>query len=729
MSTAQPPVEEGGSLGTFGGVFTPTLLTILGVIMYLRLGWVIGNGGLLGGLAVILLAVGITTATGLSLSSIATNTRLGVGGPYAIISRSLGLEIGGSVGVPLFISQALAVAMYIFGFREGWLWLFPGHPPLAVDLLTFALVTGIAYVSAAFAFKIQYAVMVVIGISVVLILASPAGWSGGEVVLLGDWRGSLEDGFAGTTFWGVFAVFFPAATGVMAGANMSGDLRDPRRSIPRGTLWAIGLSTLIYLALAVWAARAGTPEELTSSYTFLIDKSLWGPGVLLGLLGATLSSALSSLVGAPRILVALIRDRVLPDVGGLTQLSAGGEPRRALLASALLALGALLLRDLNVIAPLLSMFFLIAYCVINVVVFIESSLGLQSYRPTLRIPRVVPLLGAVGCVFAMFIVNPTVSLIAVGLVIGLYAFILKRGLTGEGDSRSGIFSAMAEWAATRATELEQGNPRAWKPNLLVPVVDPSGVRGDFHLLRGLIHPEGSLKLLGVATEDSVASVSARTEAVVREFRKEQLLASWSVIDSTDLRTGVVAGLQALRSAFFRPNVLFLDRAGLDDDALSSLWSASRRVSTGLVLLVRHPLAGLGKRSVIHLWIPRAVLGSTVQEGLDRAGLHLAVLLSLRLHRTWGAELRLVMAVSGADEVAASERWLADLVDRARIPASAQRTVIDGDLAAAVDILPQSDLDVMHLPQAPDLDYIREQVSVTRSACLFIGDSGHENALV
>ncbi len=439
-------------LGTFGGVFTPTLLTILGVIMYLRLGWVVGNGGLLGALLVIGLAIGITAATGLSLSSIATNTRLGAGGPYAIISRSLGIEVGGSVGVPLFVSQALAVAMYIFGFREGCLWLagslgwvLPSWAPLLIDLVTFGLVFGIAYVSAQFAFRVQYVIMGVIFLSLVLVLGSSAGWdTSREILWVGDWRGSPEDGFAGTTFWVVFAVFFPAATGVMAGANMSGDLENPRRSIPLGTLAAVALSTVIYVVLAVWLARAGTAEQLTSNYTFLIDASLWGPGVLAGLLGATLSSALASLVGAPRILLALVQDKVVPDVGGIGQVTTAGEPRRAMIASGGLVLAALLLRDLNAIAPLLSMFFLITYFVINLVVLVESSLGLQSYRPTLRVPRVVPALGAVGCVFAMFIVNPTVSLVAVGVTFALYAMILRRGVSSTDDSRSGIFSAVAE---------------------------------------------------------------------------------------------------------------------------------------------------------------------------------------------------------------------------------------------------------------------------------------------
>ncbi len=258
MSDPRPPGQAAPKLfGTFAGVFTPTLLTILGVIMYLRLPWTVGNAGLLGGILIILLANAITAATGLSLSSIATNTRMGAGGPYAITSRSLGFEIGGSIGVPLYLSQALAVAMYIFGFREGWLWIFPAHPPLLVDLAIFAVVLVIAYLSAGLAFKIQYLVMVVIAVSLVLVFGNLEVWgeTGVAPTWWGDYRGSPETDFSGTNFWAVFAVFFPAATGIMAGANMSGELRDPRRAIPVGTLAAIGLSLVIYVALAF-----GSPE-------------------------------------------------------------------------------------------------------------------------------------------------------------------------------------------------------------------------------------------------------------------------------------------------------------------------------------------------------------------------------------------------------------------------------------------------------------------------------------
>ena len=156
-----PPTLRDKKYGTFG-VFTPTLLSILGVIMYLRTGWVVGNAGLIGGVLIIGLAFAITTATALSMSSITTNIRIGAGGAYSIISQSLGLEVGGSLGIPLYLSQALAVTMYIFGFREGWLWAFPTHPALLVDLGVFVLIFAIAYVSAGLAFQVQYGILAVI---------------------------------------------------------------------------------------------------------------------------------------------------------------------------------------------------------------------------------------------------------------------------------------------------------------------------------------------------------------------------------------------------------------------------------------------------------------------------------------------------------------------------------------------------------------------------------------
>ena len=152
--------------GVFGGVFTPNVLTILGIIMYLRLGWVVGNAGILGAIAIILIAKSISFCTALSMSSITTNIKIGAGGAYSIISRSLGLEAGGSIGIPFYISLMLSAALYIMGFTEGWLRIFPDHSPMLVTYSAWAVLLLISYISAHFAIRVQYIILVIVGISI-----------------------------------------------------------------------------------------------------------------------------------------------------------------------------------------------------------------------------------------------------------------------------------------------------------------------------------------------------------------------------------------------------------------------------------------------------------------------------------------------------------------------------------------------------------------------------------
>ena len=175
-------------------------------------------------------------------------------------------------------------------------------------------------------------------LSLISIFSSSITWE-----TTGTWQDWGD--FPNTNFWGVFAVFFPATTGIMSGVNMSGELKNSRKNIPIGTLSAIGLSTIVYIILCWWVARAASPQELINNYTILIEKSRWQPLVLMGLLAATFSASLSSLVSAPRILMALAKDGVIPWGNSLAKLSKNGEPRRALLVSATLVLLALLLRD------------------------------------------------------------------------------------------------------------------------------------------------------------------------------------------------------------------------------------------------------------------------------------------------------------------------------------------------------------------------------------------------
>ena len=338
---------EGTKFGTFGGVFSPTVLTILGVIMYLRLGWVVGNAGLLGAIIIILLAKSITICTGLSMSSITTNIKIGAGGAYSIIAKSLGLETGGSVGIPFYISQTLSAALYIIGFTEGWISIFSTHPPLIVSLLTWAVLMAISYISTRFAIRIQYIILAIIGISIVSFVMTP-NQPLSEVPLLGD--------FQDADFWQVFAIFFPAVTGIMAGANMSGDLKNPGKSLPLGTFAAVGLSIGIYFLAAVVFSAAATRYVLVENVAAMKEVALLGAMITAGVVAATLSSAMASFLGAPRILQSLAQDRIF---GVLTPFAKGfganANPRRGVLLSCGIAAATIALGKLNLIAPVVSM--------------------------------------------------------------------------------------------------------------------------------------------------------------------------------------------------------------------------------------------------------------------------------------------------------------------------------------------------------------------------------------
>jgi amino acid transporter len=730
------PAHRSAQFGTFTGVFTPTLLTILGVIMYVRIGWVVGNAGLGGALLIMALGLGITLCTGLSLSSIATNTRLGAGGPYAIVRRSLGLEVAGSVGIPLYLTRPLGIAMYVFGFREGWQWIFPNHPALVIDLVVFAALFAIAYRSADLAFRVQYLIMAVIGGSLISIFAgSPTTTPVAETVWWGTYPGFPERGFQGVDFWVVFAVFFPATTGILAGANMSGDLADPRRAIPVGTLWAIGLSAVIYVGVAWWASRAGSMEELATNYNLIIDRAAFPSLVLAGLLGATFSSALAGLVGGPRILMAMGENKLLPYSSWISATDADGEPRNASRITGLLTLACLMVRDLNLVAPLVTMFFLITYCIINVVVLFEQGLGLVSFRPALRIPLWVPLFGTVGSLFAMFIVNATFGLLAMGMVAAIYLWIdrfvtIEEGSTDE--ARSSLFVALAEFAAHHASRSPHQSLRAWKPSLLVPVEEPEDVRGSFDLICDAALPEGSVKLLALATKMSAEELTPRIEALHRAFGERRLYTTWSMIDTAEAEQGVSTGLQALQSALFRPNLLCLTMHEDDarDDETRRLIALARRTGVGAFLVARHPKAGLGNRRIVTLWVRVPPTPATPVDAFEQgSNLNLTLLMGYRLKRQWRCRLRIVAVVDDADDRGRAEHFLEEMCDLARIPKDAERRVMLGSLDDVVGSLTGSDLGIFGLQPDPDFAFVRRMVQLSRSTCLFVVDSGRESALV
>ncbi|MEX0945666.1 MAG: Na-K-Cl cotransporter [Balneolaceae bacterium] len=506
--------EEG--LGTFGGVFTPSILTILGVIMYLRFGWVVGNVGLIGTLLIVTLATSITFLTALSVASIATDQRVRVGGAYYMISRSLGIESGGAIGIPLFFALALSVALYTVGFAESIVEVFPSLNIKTVGIITTIGVAGLAMISAKAAIRAQYFIMFGIGLSLLsLLFGSPVEESQIEMF------GAAERHSEG--FWVVFAVFFPAVTGIMAGVNMSGDLKDPSKSIPRGTFAALGVGYVIYMVLPIILATRADALTLIEDPLIMRRMSYWGDAILIGVWGATLSSAVGSVLGAPRVLQALARDGVFPKWMRWLGRGDGDDdsPRVGTIITLIVALIAVSLGNLNIIAPILTMFFLTTYGVLNISAGAERLLGSPSFRPKFRVHWIFSLVGAIGCISVMILINTAATVIALLLVGLIYIWLERRHLqTTWGDVRRGIWMAMIRTALLRLSS--DSKEKTWRPHPLVLSGSPTSRWHLIEFASSLTQSKGILTVATILTSERVRKDQVRSmEANIGEFLQKR----------------------------------------------------------------------------------------------------------------------------------------------------------------------------------------------------------------
>jgi solute carrier family 12 sodium/potassium/chloride transporter 2 len=724
---------SGRSFGTFIGVFVPTTLTILGAIMYLRLGWVVGNAGLVGAILVILMAHVITVSTGLAVSSMATNIRVGAGGAFSIISQSLGLEVGGAISVPLYLAQAISCTLYIFAFAEGWLRIFPYHWETAVVLIAFGVVFVIAFISAKFAARIQLIILVIVGFSLFSIFLGsfPTDQTAGMI-----YEPTLVGEFPAGDFWYIFSVFFPAVTGIMAGISLSGVLKNPRRSIPLGTMSAIAITLVIYLLLAYWLSSVASVDELLTNSTVMVDKAYWGWAVLAGLLGATFSSALGSLLAAPRVMQALGKHSVLPYGYIFSKETSGGEPRYAMVATGIIVMVAtvfaLLAGGLNAVAPLITMFFLITYFMLNAVVLIEQTLSMVSFRPTFKVPRIVPFVGAVGCLLVMFLINPIFSLLAMIVSLFVYVFLLRRQLkTPWEDVRSGLFMSVARWAVEQVSKMPPSPERTWSPNVLAPVASTKSLRGSYRFLSALASPKGSVHIIGIYAAGEQEPV-ANLDSLARSFLDDGVTAWVSLVEDDDYVNATRSAMEVLTGNFFRPNMLFMPferdtEVTLERERIAWLLSrASDLPHLGIVLLCQHPVVGLGQEQMINVWMREQ--GPDWGLGLRLANLDLAVLVGYQLARNWNGRLNLCMVVPAEETSEIAVDFLKELKSFARLPAETGIKVYEGEFWEALPQAPAADLSILGLQSHPDLDFVEKVVKIIDASCIFVRDSGDESAL-
>ncbi|KNC51205.1 Na-K-2Cl cotransporter 1 [Thecamonas trahens ATCC 50062] len=581
------PLDSSSKLGWAKGVLIPCLLNIWGVIMFLRLGWCVGFAGAGQMTVIILLAGVVTTLTTLSLSAIATNGEVKAGGAYFLISRNLGPAWGGSIGVIFSFANAVAVAMYIVGFAETLtdIWGWKDHPFGSNALRVVGFVTLIILFAMCL-YGVGWIAKLQVGLLVVLVAAMGSMILG--ALISGAWGAKPSSGFVGIdkaklvagadygseSFFSIFAIFFPAATGIMAGANISGDLKRPSAAIPKGTLLAIGISTVVYIGMVWIIAAVSTREKLKTNTLIMMDISVAGPVIVAGIFAATLSSALASLVGAPRVLQAVCRDQLIP---ALNMFGKGrrsdDEPIHGYILVFFVAVACISIGDLNAIASLISQLFLLSYGFVNYATFAMAYSKPLGWRPGFVYYHwSTAAFGGILCLGVMFLVDWTFALVAFVICGLLYAYISYRDpdVNWGSVNLARVYSRAVR--ANIALQAQEPHVKNWRPQVLL-------LTGDFAARLALVKltafftEQGVLFLGNIIIDDAINDAhNDEIEAAADWVVAHNVRAFSDVTIARSFRRGVrhfmlVSGL----GRALRPNTLAMGfRHTWHDDAAASL---------------------------------------------------------------------------------------------------------------------------------------------------------------
>ncbi len=758
--------QEVRERGPFQVIVRPTIIATVCVMMYLREGWVVGNAGILGAALIILLTFLITGTSALVLSSISTNARSGGGGVLSVISRSLGFESGGSIGLPFYLGHVLSIALYLYGFSEVWQHIFPNHPQMLVACLAFGAILAGTLLSRRIVHRLQDVVLLLIVLSLGSIFLGLTGLNQNA----GLYPPQLWGSFNGAGFWVLFAVFFAAGTGLRMEVRTPAVLEDPRRSIPRGMLMAVGISIAVYLLMALWYSRAASPFDLQTNALIVVDRAAWGPIVLAAILAATFAAALITLIAAPQMLQTLSANGVLPDRTGFGISTSPIKSRAALAATSVLVLFALLPGSLDRVAVLVTLVYLLTYLTIHLVSILELGLGVFSFRPLLHLPLGIPVIGAAACFAAMFIINPFFALAAPALIAAIFIYLMRRPLSSPATTaRSGLLVAAAEWITDEIARAPDEGMRSWKPKLIVPVKSRAHLDGTYRFLRLVAEPNGSLSILGVkppgpsgagsrgavlgmadrdlfgpqapsggADSDSAeGDVSGKAtkgsadldtlSAAIEIIRAGSLKAATAaVIEAPTLVKGFRTAASVLDDSHSRPNLLLGLAHLYSQETMQGLVDVAEDFQMSAALLHLHPDAGLGHERVVNVWVSDK--REEWRSALRVENLDLALLLAYRINHNMGGQLRLSTFSRDARDTSNAREFLDRLIRDARLPVDTDVWIESGNLLEQVGSAPHADLHVMALSQDVHHAYLTTLVRRTGSSFLFVRGSGRESAL-
>ncbi len=540
ISSTQATIQS-AKLGMIGGVFVPTMNSIFGVVVFLRWGFAVGHAGVGHVLLMLLLGGAVSYFTTVSVSGLSTNETVRAGGAYYMISRAIGVEFGGSLGVMFFVSQTLGIGFYTLGCTETIMNVVhdAGYefPKVAMAFLihTFTFVMSLA--GNTFFSRISSAILVVIIAALFLALLSywfrPAGSSLGFVGMsASNFVANFGPSYGGPwDFLSVFGVVYPSMTAILTGANMSGSLAEPGHAIPVGTALSV-LTMMVSYGLVVFSVASGTTRDVLQHNFFVLqDQCWWPPLVLIGTLSATFSSALSGLVSTAKILHAMSLDRLFPGLHVFQKESKGGEPVRAVCATWLLSALTLLMGDVNAIAPLLTNFVLITFAGLNFACLALHITRSPNFRPTYKGSSWKKgFIGLLLCLIVMFLINTLASIVSIGIatLIGIFLYFKPPATSDWGKISQALLMRFVQSYLLKLDN-RKTHIRFWRPAVL-------GLFSEIDTKAHIIEMGQFIRKTGLYTISHVHVGDPRDPQVFERCKDIQLRAAEIIVDESELRS-------------------------------------------------------------------------------------------------------------------------------------------------------------------------------------------------
>lgn len=673
---AKPLVNLNAKFGTMP-VFLTALSTILGAILFLRFGWAVGQVGFFGVLGIIVLGHVITIPTAFAVAEIATNQRVQGGGAYYIISRSFGLNIGGAIGIALFLSQAISVAFYIIAFAEAFkpltdyirtTYLIDIADPRWISLPTMAILSVIILLKGAnMGMKALYVVVVILLSSLLFFFLGDSPIKPAEI----NFHSHIVEN---RNFFYVFTIIFPAFTGLAAGLGLSGDLKNPQKSIPQGTLWATVAGMLVYIIAAWKLTISASPEELVSDQLIMQRIAIWGPIIPIGLAAASLSSALGSIIVAPRTLQAIGYDKIFPQSHVNSWVSKGkkrdNEPVNGALITIIIAFFFIAIGDIDFVAQIISMFFMVTYGAICMVSFLEHFAADPAYRPTFRSKWYISLTGALFSVWIMFKMNAIYAALSI-LIMGLIYYIIthyrkeKRGLNKLFRGVVFQLSRQLQIFAQRADK--EDREVSWRPFGVCISHDTFKRRSAFDVMRWISFKYGFGTYIhfikGLLNEETTEESKEALKRLIRLAHGSKNRVYLDTIISPSYTSAIAQVVQLSGISGKGNNLILFEFSRTEPETLQEILPNYKMMeSAGFdVCILNTSYKSFGYKRELHIWIR--------PDDFENANLMILIGYIILGHPEWKKGIIKIFALFPRELVVDKHQQLLELVKDGRLPIS------------------------------------------------------------